>query len=266
MLRCFSSLGCPEASLDATLALAAGQGIPAVELRGLGGTIDLPAYFAQHFASPAVLGAHVRALGAAGRIVAVNLSLRLIGTSAAEREQLTAVMPWVEALRVPWLRVFDGGRAADATEIAEAGSTLAWWQELRQRQGWKAQVMVETHDSLLTADKISRLLHARPDTAILWDSHHTWRKGGEDPLQTWAAIRPRVVHIHVKDSIGVPSAKHPFTYVLPGNGGFPIAPLLAQLQRDGYASHVSLEWEKQWHPYLPPLEHALQVARDRAWW
>ena len=80
------------------------------------------------------------------------------------------------------------------------------------------------------------------------------------------AIRPAVVHVHVKDSISVPSAKHPFTYVLPGDGDFPIRPLLTALEADRFAGPVSLEWEKVWHPYLPPLEHALWTAGERGWW
>ena len=126
--------------------------------------------------------------------------------------------------------------------------------------------MIETHDSLWTAAAVGRLLTVVPDVAILWDSHHTWKKGGEDPVATWRAIRTRVVHVHVKDSVDVPSARHPFTYVLPGDGGFPIAPLLAALRGEGYAGLVSLEWERMWHPYLPPLDDALGAATVRRWW
>jgi hypothetical protein len=52
MLRCFSSLGCPDFSLAETLALAAKHGIGAGELRALGGTVELPAYFAEKFRTP----------------------------------------------------------------------------------------------------------------------------------------------------------------------------------------------------------------------
>ena len=75
-----------------------------------------------------------------------------------------------------------------------------------------------------------------------------------------------MVHVHVKDSVGIPSARHPFTYVLPGDGGFPIAPVLAALRADHFAGAVSLEWEKQWHPYLPSLDEALTTAAARGWW
>ena len=226
----------------------------------------MPTYFAAHFGSPTELASRLRATQPAARIAAFDLSLHLVGTTAAERDQLVAIVPWAEALGVRWLRVFDGGTLADATELAEAVATLGWWRDLRRRQGWSTQVMIETHDSLFTAAAIGRLIQAQPDAAILWDSHHTWRKGGEDPLKTWPAIRTNVVHIHVKDSIGVPSARHPFTYVLPGDGEFPIAPLLAALRADTFAGLVSFEWEKMWHPYLPPLEQALRVAAERNWW
>jgi sugar phosphate isomerase/epimerase len=177
-----------------------------------------------------------------------------------------ALAPWAEALGVPWLRVFDGGKNAGATEITEAVATLEWWQELRRTHGWRVQLMVETHDSLFTTAALQRLIAAAPGVAILWDSHHTWRKGGEDPLATWRAIHRSVVHVHVKDGTGVPSARHPYTYALPGDGEFPIAPLLATLRAEGYPGLVSLEWELMWHPYLPSLDTALRIAAERGWW
>ena len=85
-------------------------------------------------------------------------------------------------------------------------------------------------------------------------------------MATWRAIRSGVVHVHVKDSVGQPSARHPFTYVLPGDGEFPVSPLLAALQADGFDGPVSLEWERMWHPYLPSLDAALTVAAVRHWW
>jgi len=263
MLRCVSSLGCPDFSLDEMLALAAKHGLGAVELRALGGTVELPEYLAEKFGTPEKLAARVRASGV--RVVAFNASLHLTGATAAERDQLAAFGPWAEALGVRWLRVFDG-KDADTTGLAGALETLRWWRERRAARGWSCDVMIETHDSLVTAEAIARFLAAAPDAAILWDSHHTWRKGGEDPVVTWRGIRASVVHVHVKDSVNVQSAKHPFTYVLPGDGEFPIAPVLAALRAERFAGPVSLEWEKLWHPYLPPLDDALRVASERHWW
>ncbi|MBI5694007.1 MAG: sugar phosphate isomerase/epimerase [Verrucomicrobia bacterium] len=266
MQRCFSSLGWPEATLDQLLALAVRHGIPAIEVRALGGSIELPPYLAQTYGNPALLAARLREAAWPVRIVAFDAGMKLVGATEAARAELLDLAPWAEALGVPWLRVFDGGKAADAAEIAEGASTLHWWRGERAARGWRVDLMVETHDSLLTAAALGRLLAAVPEAALLWDSHHTWRKGGEDPVVTWRAIRHRVVHIHIKDGTGIPSARHPFSYSLPGDGEFPIAALRAALAADGYQGHLCLEWERKWHPYLPPLEDALRTAAVRAWW
>jgi hypothetical protein len=181
MRRCLSSLGCSDLSLDDTLALAARHHIPLVELRGLGGTLDLPAYLSATCGSPAGLARRLR--DSPVRVAAFDASLRLVGGRAEEREQLAALAPWADALGVGWVRVFDGGKNGDAGELASAQETMLWWRELRARQGWQLDLMVETHDALFTAAACERFLAALPGTAILWDAHHTWRKGGEDSGQ-----------------------------------------------------------------------------------
>src|SRR5258706_10224419 len=140
--RCFSSLGCPELSLDATVALARKHGIRLVELRALGGTIDLPAHFGARFGSPEQLALQMH--GAPVQIVALNASLRLVGATTAARDELAAFAPWADALGAKWLRVFDGGRQGDAAELAEAAETIRWWRVLRRDRGWQADIMVET--------------------------------------------------------------------------------------------------------------------------
>lgn len=267
-LRAFSSLGCPAASLDEACALAAHHGLDAVELRALGGTVELPAWLAAQHGSPENLAEDL----AAGRhgspgvaIAAFGSSFRLIGPGPGAREALLDFVPWAEALGVRWIRVFDGGKSADPAELTEAAENLRWWLDTRAARGWSVNVMVETHDCLFTADAILRALDRLPGLAVLWDTHHTWKRGGEDPLVTWRRIAPHVVHVHVKDSVSLPSARHPYSYVLPGLGEFPAAPLFAAL-REGFGGVVSLEWERLWHPTLPPLEDALVSARTRNWW
>ncbi len=264
LCRCFSSLGCPELTLPEVLALAERHAVAAVELRALAGSVELADYFAREYGTPEGLAARLR--GSPVRIAALNASLRLVGSTAAERDQLEAFAPWADAVGARWLRVFDGGHAGDASELRAAAETIRWWRMRRQARGWQADIMVETHDSLFTAAAIRQFRASVPDVAILWDAHHTWKKGDEDPVDTWSAIRDGVVHVHVKDSVSRPSARHAWTYVLPGEGEFPAAALLARLSADGFGGAVSLEWERMWHPYLPPLDDALRVAGERGWW
>lgn len=262
MVRAFSSLGCAELELAAVLDLARQHGLAAVELRALADTIDLPVYFENRYGAPEKLAAAVAESGV--RVVALDASFQLDNADEAQRAELLALGPWAEALGGVPIRVFDGSTVLDATMLATANQHLAWWEQTRGAQGWRSALMVETHDVLFTAAHINAFLTAVPaGTGILWDAFHTWGKGGEDPVQTWAAIKAAVRHIHVKDGVRVAPGQ-PLRHTLPGQGGFPLRALLTQLQTDGYAHALSLEYGRKWHPHLPPLPEALAAAKG--WW
>lgn len=264
VILAFSTLGCADLELDQALALAAHHGLDAIEIRALGGTIDLPAYFTERFGSPSGLA---KALERAPvGLCAFDTSLRLVGATSESKEEFLRYLPWAEAAGVRSLRVFDGGETGDQRELEEALATLQWWSETARREGFGAEMTIETHDCLVTPDAIARFLEAAPDCALLWDTHHTWRKGGQDPAETWKLVRRNTRHVHVKDSISKAGPRLPYTYVLPGSGEFPMATLRSVLAADGYAGVVSLEWEKLWHAELPSLNSALDAARQNAWW
>lgn len=231
-------------------------------MRALGGTLDLPALLGMRPGGMAGLRLAIEQAGVA--VPVVDSSFRLTEPRAVEREQLLAFIPWAEAMGTAYLRVFDGD-LNDEAGMALATETLAWWRAERRARRVRVDLAVETHDSLFTAAAIRRLVAAAPSVKILWDSHHTWRHGGENPRETWEALSGHIVHIHVKDSVSRPGPRFPYTYVLPGTGEFPMGALKPILDAD-FGGAVSLEWEKFWHPDLPPLAEALDSARGRAWW
>lgn len=261
--RTFSSLGCPELNLEQTLALAAKHGLPGVELRALAGTIDLPAYFAAAYGTPAKLAAALRAQPV--KILSLDTSLKLAENTAEERAAFLKFLPWAEALGVPRLRVFDGGHGPDEATHRAMAETVGWWREQRATQRWQADIMVETHDTLSNTASIFGFLQFAPGTGILWDTHHTWKVGKEVPAATWQKIKAHVVHMHIKDSVSIPSGRHSFSYRLPGEGEFPMAGL-RPLLREEYSGPLSLEWERLWHPELAPVDDALTAATQRGWW
>ncbi|WP_348643603.1 sugar phosphate isomerase/epimerase family protein [Rhizobium lusitanum] len=260
----FSTLGCADLELDEALALAARHGVDAIEIRALGGTIDLVAYFTERFGSPAGLAKALKASPVG--VCAFDTSLRLVGATPETKEEFLRYLPWAEAAGVTSLRVFDGGETGDEGEFAEALATLEWWRETARREGFQAEMVIETHDLLAYPDAIGRFLEMAPDCALLWDTHHTWRKGGQDPVATWNMVRRNTRHLHVKDSVSRAGPRLPYSYVVPGSGEFPMAALAAVLAADGYAGVISLEWERLWHAELPPLDQALQAARHNKWW
>jgi sugar phosphate isomerase/epimerase len=261
--RAFSSLGCPGLNLDDTFALARRHGLAGVEFRALEGTVELPALFAKNFGTPGALAAHLR--DESLRIFGLGTSVRLFEARDGDREALLAYVPWAEAASVPYLRIFDGGTDGTEAEFANAASLFRWWDEARAAGGWSVDLIVETHDAIALPATLARYVGAFPNRHLLWDAHHTWRKGGTDPVVTWPLVAPVTRHIHVKDSVSRPGPRLPYTYVIPGDGEFPMAPLLAALGASGYAGVLSLEWERMWHPELPPLDDALTGAAN-GWW
>jgi sugar phosphate isomerase/epimerase len=264
----FSSLGCPELTLPEITALARDKGLTRLELRTIEDRVDLPAYFREKFGSPEKLRAWLDDEGMS--VVALDASLKLVGNKPEDRAALLEFVEWADALGTPWLRVFDGGTFApdlSPGDLEEAISTINWWRGEKAKGGWKTDIMVETHDCLTATAAIKSIQAALDEPlAILWDTHHTWKKGGENPADTWPEIRDNVVHIHVKDSISEPSARHPFTYVQLGDGEFNLKDTLDMLADAQFDGVVSIEWERKWHPYLDPMETALTRARELGWW
>jgi sugar phosphate isomerase/epimerase len=261
---CFSTLGCAEFDWPAVAALAHRHALRKVELRALADRLDLPAYLQAHYGEPAAFAARVRADGLT--VPVLDTSLNLHRADAAAREAFLAFIPWAEALGTHFLRVFDGGTfspaANAAPSFAPAYETLAWWRELRARNGWHVDMIIETHDSLCSAAEIVRFQQGLTEPAgILWDTWHTWFKAHEAPADTWRVIAPWVAHVHFKDGLRQPIGEHAYRYVPPGQGVYPLAELDALLAAAGYTGSRSLEWERKWHPYLPPLEVALLSCR-----
>lgn len=261
----FSTLGCPNDDLATCINRAQRMGFQKLEIRALEGRIDLPKLLREKFHTPEALKSTMDIVDI--DVAMWDTSFKLVGSTPTDREALLEFIPWAEALQIPWLRVFDGGQYVSplAGEILEeATATLTWWNDLRTKNGWNVDFLVETHDCLCSAENCLNLNKAsNGHLKILWDTHHTWKKAGEPLDTTWEAIHPMVYHLHVKDSISQPSARHPFTYVHLGDGEFPFETLAKTIAKTGFKHLISLEWERQWHPYLDELDLALDKMAER---
>jgi sugar phosphate isomerase/epimerase len=196
-------------------------------------------------------------------------SFKLVGNDEKSRAELLAFAHWANSWGARYVRAFGGGtwgQALTEVDYSQAAETVAWWQWEKKRRHWRVELLLETHDAF-SASAPCRELNARlrEPIGIIWDSHHTWRLGGESPRDSWSQLSPWIHHVHVKDSIAKPSARHPFTYVLPGDGEMPLGEVVGVLREQQFAGMVSLEWERLWHPYLPPLREALTRLQAQPW-
>ncbi len=263
---CFSTLGCPELGLDAVLALAQRYGFVAVELRFLNNSTDLVHELEEYLSVPNNAD-RLRWSGIA--IVALLSSFDLAKQDANALPTLQSLALLADRMDVPYVRVFYAGKQGDSitpeTEI-NAQRNYAAWRAWKQATRAKAELIVETHGSSSSSASILRLWEILGTALpLIWDMHHTMILAGEEPAHTWSQLGSTIKHVHVKDSIAVLSEKHPYTYVLPGQGRMPVRQVLSLLEANYFAGAVSLEWEKPWHPYLPPLEEAFAAMATAGW-
>ena len=261
---CFSTLGSPDRDLDATLALAREYGIDCLELRSLENRVDLPAYLSEQPGGLAAVRDKLNRLKHGA--VVLGTSCKLVGAKEGARADLIAFAELAEAIGTPYLRVFGGGKwGTPLTDdnYQEAMDLLNWWKQEREGHGWSVDLLIETHDAFSASPPLLDLFErlGRP-IGIIWDSHHTWKLGGEAPAETWGHLGAFTRHVHTKDSISEPSARHPYTYVLPGHGEMPMQEVFQLLRENGFKGSVALEWEKVWHPYLVDITEALAAWRD----
>lgn len=234
-------------SFSEAIKTAERYGLSFLEVRTLGGSLDMPAYFAQN-PPPAV-----------------HPEVRVLGTSFCllreyDPDALKAHAALAQHLGTRYLRIFGEGGGTKNTineeQLDTAAANLLCMRETLA--DFPVELILETHDSL-DSGKLVNALNSRlaEPLKILWDSYNSWSTSGETLAETWALIGPLVVHVHYKDSVPDDSpARH--HYVLPGEGTFPSAELRGILEGAGYTGGISLEWEKMWIPDLGPLEPALE--------
>src|ERR1043166_963780 len=215
--RCFSTLGCAELRLPEISELAGAFRIPCLELRGMDGRMDMPEYCAARGLTPSRVGEILQRHRT--RPVVAGSSLKLSSASEQDRAGLLVFGAWAESSGIPYVRVFGGGspgRPLDEDEWRCAVETIRWWRRERVSRGWRVDLLLETHDAFCDSEMCLRLNERLAEPInLIWDSHHTWRLGGEPPPATWDRLGHFVRHVHLKDSVDRPSAGPPFTYAPP---------------------------------------------------
>ncbi|PYX00020.1 MAG: xylose isomerase [Acidobacteria bacterium] len=253
----FSTLGCPAWDWLKILDFAQQNGFAAVELRGLQGTMDLPAR--PEFA-PGRIEESKKEVSAHGlRISCLGSSAHLHESDPAKHEQQLAearrFIDLASALDAPYVRVFGnnivGGREQVIEHVAKA---------LRQLGDYAGQknvtVIIESHGDFIDSPTLHTILDSAHSShvGLLWDAHHTFVSGKEDPAFTVSQLGKYIRHTHLKDS--VPQGND-VRYVLTGRGTVPVRRQVEELTKIGYSGYYSFEWEKVWHPDIEEPEIAI---------
>src|SRR5215471_1827711 len=256
-LLAFSTLGCPKWSWTEILDFASGNGFSAIELRGLMGQLDLPSV--PEFA-PDQIRARRRELADHNlKIASVSSSTELHHADSTREKQLADARRFIDlanSLGAPYVRVFgnkmEGPREDVVARVAASMRELAQYAEPRQ-----VSVLLESHgdftDSATLKEILSRANSAH--AALLWDAHHTFVDGHEDPEKTWREVGLWIRQTHLKDSRIIDGQRR---YVLTGTGDVPVKQQIEILMRGGYSGYFCFEWEKLWHPDIQEPEIAFR--------
>ena len=248
----FSTLGCPRWDWLQILDFASGHGYAAVELRGLLDTMDLPqrpefatARLAETKAQIAERDLVISCLGSSANMHEMDATKR-----AAQLDEGRRFIDLAQALGAPYVRVFGNQYVPGVARDEMLAHIAGGLRELGDyAQGKSVTVLIESHGDFTDSPSLQSLLEraASPNVALLWDAHHTFVSGKEEPEETVRRLGSYIRHTHLKDSVAAGNDRR---YVLTGTGTVPVRRQVEALQKIGYRGFYSFEWEKRWHPEI----------------
>ena len=251
----FSTLGCPDRSLQEVLALATERGVDGLELRAAPET-DI--HVGLDPRERAAVRDQCRAAGIDVLAVASYLRVCDPGDDDEFLRDAAAHLRLAADLGAVHLRVFPGPDGAGADGDDRAVRRLTAIAPVARALG--VRIGLETHDSHPRGADVAAILWALDERSpehgieVIWDALHPWR-AGEDPVQTLRAVAPWLGYVQIKDADAGPDGALRSV----GAGDLPLDRIAAELpHRTGL--WWSLEWEKLWHPELADLPAALDDA------
>lgn len=254
----FSTLGCPAWTWKVILEQADRLGYAGVELRGVAGEMDLTKV-------PELSGTRLaetrKDLEALGLVVSdLGASSNMHEKDAAKRDKNfdegRRFIDLAKAMGVKYVRMFgDKVPEGDSRQDAIARVIEGFQQMAAYAKPAGVTVLIESHgDFTSSKDLVQILTGVGSDAfALLWDAHHTFVSGKEQPADTFKALGRWVRHTHLKDSKAAGTERQ---YVSTGDGEVPVKAQVQVLAAAGYKGYYGFEWEKRWHPEIADPEVA----------
>lgn len=253
----FSTLGCPAWSWKNILDQADRLGYSAIELRGVTGEMDLTKV---PELSGTQLAATKKDLAALGLVVSdLGASAVMHETGAAREQALDEGRRFIElahTMGVKYVRMFGDKIAPDEPRASVFARVIDGFHQMAAHaQPAGVTVLIESHGDFTHSNDIATILNGVGSDAfaLLWDAHHTYAEGHEQPAATFAALQKWVRHTHLKDSTPAGAERK---YVLTGSGDVPVKAQVKTLASAGYKGYYCFEWEKKWHPEIEEPEIA----------
>jgi len=259
----FSTLGCPQWELPQVARAARAYGYQGVELRSLGGQLDLLSR--PEFSAGELARTRDRLAGEGLIVCCVDTSCTFDSADEAERRKQEDVAArhceLAAALGAPLIRVFPDKVPAGATYEETRDRVAESLRRVAERAPVGVRVGLETHGDFAAGSATAEIVRLadHPEACVIWDAANSFSTG--EALEDSArAVASYLAHVHLRDAR--PMGKEHWTPVLAGRGLVPFGQVVATLHGIGYEGFVSFEFEKYWHPEIEEPEVSLPDFAD----
>lgn len=260
MRLAFSTLGCPEWNLEQIAEAACNLGYQGIELRALGGSINL-------LDRPELQARAIEQTRAF--LQDQNLSICCVDTSCSfdavddcvRQENVEIALRHCElatALGAALIRVFPNEIPAGATREETRDRIAASLREVAKRTPSGIRIGLETHGDFARGQAAAEIIRLVDEDSVglVWDVANALAAG--DSIEESArAVAPYLMHVHLRDARAVAGDEH-WLPVLAGRGAVSFVEIIDALHGLAYHGYVSFEWEKYWHPEIEEPEVAFE--------
>lgn len=259
MKLAFSTLGCPNWELERIAQAAHAYGYQAVELRAIGGDLNLLERPEFQLAAMAATGSWLADQKLS--ICCVDTSCTFDSRDEHERgKQVEVALRHAElaaALGSPLIRIFPDKIQTGATRTKTRDNIAACLRAVAQRAPEGVRVGLETHGDFARGHAAGEVvgLADHPNVVLIWDVANSLA-AGDLMEETARAVAPYLAHVHLRDARAVKDREH-WLPVLAGRGAVSFDDAIDALRGLKYEGYVSFEWEKYWHPEIEEPEIAL---------
>ncbi|HET9908020.1 MAG TPA: sugar phosphate isomerase/epimerase family protein [Anaerolineales bacterium] len=255
----FSTLACPDWSVETVIAKTSEYGYDGIEWRG-GSDGHIPPTI-----SESQIAALQRTSANAGLFaVAVTAYTSFVSNLASERQtsidELRRYSDFAAELDAPYVRAFLGelpqGTLLDSSLYENISDDLNTAAAYAESVGVK--IAIEPHDDFVRSSTIVPILNQVQHAAlrVIWDLGNTFA-ADENPTEGFEILKDRIAYVQVKDGI----KDHTTWKLCPlGQGNVPLDQAIRLLLANDYQGAFSVEWEYAWHRELDPPEVALPAA------
>ena len=248
----FSTIGCPELSLEDAVFLAKKFGFSSIEIRALDNNLYIPDV--KDFKAEN-LKQTVSFLKKSRINVSCLTSQCCLDDGSKYLEDAKQYIVLAEKMKIPFVRLLGDALPEPGTANTDlVFNLLCSIDEFAKDTG--VMPLIETNGVYANSLYLKRIFEQGnfKNTGVLWDIHHPYVYYRESPEYTYSNLCNHIKYMHIKDSV-VENGK--IRYVPVGTGTVPVKECIKLIKDSGFKGPYTLEWVRTTQPELDKLENVL---------